>query len=124
MSVVVDDAERGHDDDEEFFADYRKAPDSALYVRKFRGSKNESDIPLLRVQSSPRTSFSEIRVSVKVMARRESQILATMDVFEAKRRESLLPLEIPTRKSRSCSSAMEIRMHGKNSRIIFKTSMV
>ena len=29
MSVVVEGAERGHDDEEEFFADYRKAPDSA-----------------------------------------------------------------------------------------------
>jgi predicted nucleotide-binding protein len=90
MSVVVEGAERGHDNEEEFFADYRKAPDSANYLRRF-GKGGES--PSLRLLSRPRTSYSDVRVSVKVRAQRLSQILAVMEVFEAKKQESTLPLE-------------------------------
>jgi predicted nucleotide-binding protein len=86
MSVVVEGAQRGHDDEEEFFADYRKSPDSANYVRRFGKAS-------LRLLSRPHTPYSNVRVSVKVQAQRLSQILAVMEVFEAKKQQSMLPVE-------------------------------
>jgi predicted nucleotide-binding protein len=97
MSVVVEGVERGHDDEEEFFADYRKSPDSARYIRKFRDEKNHN-IASMQIFSSARTSYSEVRVFVKVEAERMPQILAVMSVFEANRQQSLLPVETPKRK--------------------------
>ena len=93
MSVVVDGVQRGHDDEEEFFADYRKAPDSARYIREFRANNRKT--ALMRLLSSPRTSFKDVRVSIKVEAQDTPQILAVMGVFEANRQKSLLPVEMP-----------------------------
>ena len=99
MTVVVEDKsienpnqradiQRGYDDEEEFFADYRKAPDSARYIRTF-GGKNRN-IALLRIGSSAETDQSELRVAVKIEAERLAQILAVFNVFEAHRGKSLV----------------------------------
>ena len=99
MTVVVEDKSiqnpkqrvdtvRGHDDEEEFFDDYRKAPDSARYIRTFR--ERNRNIALMRIGSLAETSQSEVRVGVKVEAERKAQILAVFNVFEAHREKSLL----------------------------------
>jgi predicted nucleotide-binding protein len=97
MSVVVEGVERGHDDEEEFLADYRKSPDSARYLRSLRDEKNHY-VASMRIVSSARTSYSEVRVSVKVEAERLPQILAVMSVFEANSSQSLLPVETTPKK--------------------------
>jgi hypothetical protein len=95
MSVAVEGSARGHNDEEEFFADYRKAPDSASYLRRFGKAS-------LRLLSRPRTSYGDVRVSVKVQAQRLSQILAVMEVFEAKKQESMLPAEPAKKEPADC----------------------
>ena len=44
------DVQRGHDNEEEFFADYRKSPDNARYIRTFR--ERNRNIALMRIGSS------------------------------------------------------------------------
>ncbi len=97
MSVGFEGVGRGHDDEEEFFADYRKTPDTVRYIRKLTASNNRKKA-LMRVLSTGATSFSEPRVSVKVEAERLPQILAVMDVFETNKQQSLLPVETPKKK--------------------------
>jgi hypothetical protein len=89
MSVVIDNAERGHDDEQEFFADYRKSPDSAYYHRWY-------DNASFRIRTSPfggSGSSTRPLVSVHIEAERWPQILAVFDVFEANKHQSLLPEE-------------------------------
>ena len=90
------DVQRGHDDEEEFFADYRKAPDGARYIRTFR--ERNRNIALMRIGSSAGISESEFRVSVKIEAERTSQILAVFNVFEAHRKESALAIDTTPKK--------------------------
>lgn len=86
--------------EEEFFADYitapDSAPDSAHYLRQFRVGKRDKG--LLRVWSTPAVPPDKVRVSVKVGAKEPSQIKAVMNVFEANKEKSLLPLETPKKK--------------------------
>jgi len=89
MNVVLDDADRGHDDEQEFFADYRKSSDNIHYHRWYDGGG-----PLV-ISTSPYGSPSGPgpRVEVHVEAERWPQILAVMDVFEANKQEAILPQE-------------------------------
>src|SRR6059058_3842519 len=61
------DVQRGHDDEEEFFADYRKFPDGARYIRTFR--ERNRNIALMRIGSSAGILQSELGVAVKIEAR-------------------------------------------------------
>src|SRR5882724_2013015 len=98
------DVQRGHDDEEEFFADYRKSPNGARYIRTFR--ERNRNIALMRIGSSAGISIdssagisqSEFRVAVKIEAERTSQILAVFNVFEAHRKESALAIDTAPKK--------------------------
>jgi predicted nucleotide-binding protein len=94
---VSEDLRREYVNEEEFFADYITAPDSAHYQRKFR-VKN-LDEGLLRVWSTPAVlPDKDVRVSVKVGAKEPSQIKAVLNVFEANKEKSLLPVKAPKKK--------------------------
>ena len=53
---------------------------------------------MLRVWSTPAASAKDVRVSVKVEAKEPSQIKAVLNVFEANKEKSLLPVETPKKK--------------------------
>jgi predicted nucleotide-binding protein len=93
---VGEDLQRGYVNEEEFFADYIAAPDSAHYLRKF--DVRNCDKGLLRVWSTPAAPGKDVRVSVKVEAKEPSQIKAVLNVFEANKEKSLLPVETPKKK--------------------------
>jgi predicted nucleotide-binding protein len=82
--------------EEEFFADYITAPDSAHYLREFRVGKLKKG--LLRVLSTPAAPDKDVRVSVKVAAKEPAQIKAVLNVFETHKAKSLLPVETPKKK--------------------------
>jgi predicted nucleotide-binding protein len=90
------DVQRGHDDEEEFFADYRKFPDGARYVRTYR--ERNRTIALMRIGSSAGISESDLRVAVKIEAERMSQIMAVFNVFDAYRKESALTVDTTPKK--------------------------
>ncbi|HWX16540.1 MAG TPA: TIR domain-containing protein [Chthoniobacterales bacterium] len=91
MSVALEDEEQEYDDEEEFFADYRKSSDSARYVRRF--GDEHRNTALMQLSSKPGTRLNDVQVDVKVEAERLPQILAVLNVFEANRKTSLLPVE-------------------------------
>jgi hypothetical protein len=94
---LSEDLRRDSVNEEEFFADYIIAPDSAHYLREFR--VGNLDKGLLRVWSTPAVPpDKDVRVSVKVGAEGPSQIKAVLNVFEANKGKSLLPVEAPTKK--------------------------
>jgi predicted nucleotide-binding protein len=82
--------------EEEFFADYITAPDSAYYQREFRVRDRKKG--LLRVWSTPATPPDKVRVSVKVEAKEPAEIKAVLNVFETHKEKSLLPVETATKK--------------------------
>jgi predicted nucleotide-binding protein len=82
--------------EEEFFADYITAPDSAHYQREFRVRDRKKG--LLRVWSTPAAPPDKVRVSVKVEAKEPAEIKAVLNVFETHKEKSLLPVETPTKK--------------------------
>jgi predicted nucleotide-binding protein len=93
---ITEDLRRDYVNEEEFFADYITAPDSAHYLRKFH--VRNRDKGLLRVLSTPAAPGKDVRVSVKVEAKEPSQMKAVLNVFEANKEKSLLPLETPKKK--------------------------
>jgi predicted nucleotide-binding protein len=96
---VSEDLRREYVNEEEFFADYITASDSAHYQRKFRVKNREKG--LLRVLSTPAAPAApdkNVRVSIKVAATEPSQIKAVLNVFEANKEKSLLPMEKPKKK--------------------------
>jgi predicted nucleotide-binding protein len=82
MSVNVDGARRGHDDEEEFFADYRKQQTDVYYSRSY-GSRS--------LTVSVDAIYPITDTSVVVQADTWPQILAVMDVFESNKQQALLP---------------------------------
>jgi predicted nucleotide-binding protein len=96
MSVALEDEEQEYDDEEEFFADYRKSSDSARYVRRF--GEEGRNTALMQLSSRPGTRPNDVQVDVKVEAERLPQILAVLNVFQANREKSLLPVETPKKK--------------------------
>ena len=94
---VGEDLQRGYDNEEEFFADYITAPDSAHYLRKFR--VRNRDKGLMRIWSTPAAPGKDVRVSVKVEAEEPSQIKAVLNVFEANKENVLLTVETPKKKA-------------------------
>src|SRR6266581_7293177 len=93
---IGEDLRRDHVNDEEFFADYITAPDSSHYLREFRVRNVKKG--LLRVWSTPAAPGKDVRVSVKVEAKEPSQIKAVLNVLEANKEKSLLPVETPRKK--------------------------
>jgi predicted nucleotide-binding protein len=94
---MTEDLRRDYVNEEEFFADYITAPDSAHYLRKFR--VRNRDKGLLRIWSTPAAPpLKDVRVSVKVEAKEPSQIKAVLNVFESNKEKSLLPVETPKKK--------------------------
>jgi hypothetical protein len=87
LSVVIDGADRGHDDEQEFFADYRKNSDDVTYHRWYDPGGS------LIVHTYSGGGYSQPRVTVEIRAERWPQILAVMEVFEANKQQSLLPKE-------------------------------
>lgn len=96
MSVALEDEEQEYDDEEEFFADYRKSSDSARYVRRFGDEGHNTAV--MHVSSRPGTRLNDVQVDVKVEAERLPQILAVLSVFEANKEKSLLPVVVPKKK--------------------------
>ncbi|MGI8480902.1 MAG: TIR domain-containing protein [Chthoniobacterales bacterium] len=80
MMAVVEGAQRGHDNEDEFFADYRKQSDEITYSRSYY------NLAKLIIHSYPSSS-----VSVEVEASQWPQVLAVMEVFEENKQQSLLP---------------------------------
>jgi predicted nucleotide-binding protein len=94
---ITEDLRRDYVNEEEFFADYITAPDSAYYLRKFRIRTHDKGV--LRVLSTPADPpVKDVRVSVKVEAKEPSQIKAVLNVFESNKEKSLLPVEPPKKK--------------------------
>lgn len=96
LSVALEDEEQEYDNEEEFFADYRKSSDSARYVRRF-GDEGRNTA-LMQLSSRPGTRLNDVQVDVKVEAERLPQILAVLNVFQANKEKSLLHVETPRRK--------------------------
>ena len=92
---ISEDLRRDYFNEEEFFADYISAPDSAHYLREFRVRKLKG---LLRVWSTPAAPGKDVRISVKVEAKEPSQIKAVLNVFEANKDKWPLPVETPKKK--------------------------
>ena len=91
---VTEDLRRDYVNEEEFFADYITAPNSAHYLRKF--CVGNRDKGLLRLWSTPAALLvKDVRVSIKVEAKEPSQIKAVLNVFESNKEKSLLPVEKP-----------------------------
>jgi hypothetical protein len=89
FSATIDGTERGHDDEAEFFADYRKDPDNVTYQRTVIGEHSAliAEMKLLTF----RGHSSEPVVTVEVEADKWPQILAVMEVFEADKTHAELP---------------------------------
>lgn len=81
MTAVVGEATRRHDNEEEFFADYRKDPHQVSYSRSY-------GTPSLDLNTH---SILNTYTAVHVYAESWPQILAVMDVFEANKQLALLP---------------------------------
>jgi predicted nucleotide-binding protein len=98
MSLYIsEDLQRDYDNEEEFFADYITAPDSAHYLREFR--VRNRDKGLFRVLSKPGVPWGkDIRVFVKVAAKQPFQIKAVLNVFEANKDKWPVPVEAPKKK--------------------------
>jgi|SRR5947207_8784215 len=84
MSAVVSGASRSHDNEEEFFADYRKEQTDIVYSRSY-------GTPSLDVNTHPGFSNLQPYTTVRVYAETWPQILAVIDVFESNKQQSLLP---------------------------------
>jgi predicted nucleotide-binding protein len=93
---ITEDLRRDYVDEEEFFADYITAPDSAHYLRKFRVRTHNKGV--LRVLSTPAATSKDVRVSVKVEVKELSQIKAVLNVFEANKDKWPVPVETPKKK--------------------------
>lgn len=89
LNVTIDGTERGHDDETEFFADYRKAPENVDYKRCAVG-ENSAVHAEMRF-STFKGLQSQPAVTVEVQAGKWSQILAVMEVFESARSSAELP---------------------------------
>lgn len=79
LTVDLADEKWHHEDEEEFFADYRQSPGFAHYGRSFKGSMLELWV-------------YEDHVSVGVRASNRSQIQAVFEVFESSLEKSRLPV--------------------------------
>jgi predicted nucleotide-binding protein len=93
MTAMIGETERGHDDETEFFADYRKTPDNVAYKRVAVGESSA-----IRAEMKFHTFAgvsSQPAVRVEVQADRWAQILAVMEVFESARPRAELPRPKP-----------------------------
>jgi hypothetical protein len=91
MSVTSGRVERGHDDETEFYADYRKEPADSFLTRTTRRKIGVQ--PFLRIQTyAPSEQWSAL-THIEVHAESWPDILAVMDVFERAKEESQLPFD-------------------------------
>jgi hypothetical protein len=90
LIATIDDTERGHDDEAEFFADYRKDPDNVTYKRKVVG-QDSSVIAEMRFHTY-RSGSRPPSVTVEVQASKWPEILAVMEVFESEKVRATLPI--------------------------------
>lgn len=91
LSVTSGRVERGHDDETEFYADYRKEPTDSFLMRTTRPKIGVQ--PFLRIQTyGPSEQWSALS-HIEVHAESWPDILAVMDVFERAKADSQLPFE-------------------------------
>jgi CAP12/Pycsar effector protein, TIR domain len=90
LTATIDDTERGHDDEAEFFADYRKCPDNVTYKRDVV-SKDSAVIAEMKFRTHSSPSFPPTAI-VEVHADKWPQILAVMEVFESDKDRAALPV--------------------------------
>jgi hypothetical protein len=91
LSASSGPVERGHDDETEFYADYRKDPADSFVTRTTR--RKTGPQPFLRFQAyGPSEGWSAL-ATIEVHAENWPDILAVMDVFERAKEESQLPFD-------------------------------
>jgi hypothetical protein len=91
LSVTSERVERGHDDETEFYADYRKEPTDAFLTRTTRPKNGPQ--PFLRIQTYAPTEQWSALTHIEVHAESWPDILAVMDVFERAKEDSQLPFD-------------------------------
>jgi hypothetical protein len=66
MNVVLDDADKGHDDEQEFFADYRKSSDDIHYHRWYDAGASwpSAHIPTVHLLAPDQELTSTLKPSV------------------------------------------------------------
>lgn len=90
LSVTLDSIDRGHDDEIEFYADYRKGPTEA-YFRRTTFTK-EAPNTFLCVQTYGLSDRWAALTNVEVHADTWSTVLAVMEVFERAKEDCHLSL--------------------------------